>query len=420
MQPADERFPRRQLGELIGRAAQAFDLVDVDGLEQRLPVWEVAIERADTDLRAPRDLLERRRGPPFGEGLARGGDHLVVVAPRVCALRAGLDQLLNGVGGAHWTFCWNSLDNRRGPPYSTGGCLHLLPEAASTLAPPRIRLKLGSIQMNTTTAPAPVSDRRRWMALAVVCLAQLMIVLDTTIVNVALPAIQRDLHFTQGNLTWVVNAFLVTFGSLLLLAGRLGDLLGRRRIFLLGSLVFTAASALCGLAPNQGFLIAARFLQGVGAALQASVILAIIVTEFPQAADRARAMSAYVFVSVVRRFARTARRWRADPDPRLALDLLRQPPDRRRGDDPRQGADSQRRGSGAGARRRLARLDPRHRVADDCRVRDRASHELRLGLLAGARLRSPGGRADGRVPRCSRRGSRTRSCRCASSACRDW
>jgi EmrB/QacA subfamily drug resistance transporter len=149
--------------------------------------------------------------------------------------------------------------------------------------------------MNTAST---VSDRRRWMGLAVVCLAQLMIVLDVTIVNVALPSIQRDLHFTQGNLTWVVNAFLVTFGSLLLLAGRLGDLVGRRRIFLLGLFVFTAASALCGLAPTQGSLIAARFLQGVGAALQASVILAIIVTEFPQAADRARAMSAYVFVSV--------------------------------------------------------------------------------------------------------------------------
>jgi EmrB/QacA subfamily drug resistance transporter len=125
-----------------------------------------------------------------------------------------------------------------------------------------------------------------------------MIVLDTTIVNVALPAIQRDLHFTQGNLTWVVNAFLVTFGSFLLLAGRLGDLLGRKRVFLVGVVVFTAASALCGLAPGQGFLIAARFLQGVGGALQASVILAIIVTEFPRPSDRARAMSAYVFVSV--------------------------------------------------------------------------------------------------------------------------
>jgi EmrB/QacA subfamily drug resistance transporter len=148
-------------------------------------------------------------------------------------------------------------------------------------------------------APAPASSPTgRWPTLLVVCLAQLMIVLDVTIVNVALPAIQRDLHFTQANLTWVVNAFLVTFGSLLLLAGRLGDLAGRKRIFLAGLTIFTIASLLCGIAPSQEALIAARSLQGVGAAAQASVILAIIVTEFPEATERARAMSAYVFVSV--------------------------------------------------------------------------------------------------------------------------
>jgi EmrB/QacA subfamily drug resistance transporter len=125
-----------------------------------------------------------------------------------------------------------------------------------------------------------------------------MIVLDVTIVNVALPAIQQDLGFSQGNLTWVVNAFLVTFGSLLLLTGRLGDLIGRKRVFLAGLVTFTAASLLCGVAPSQEALVGARFLQGVGAAAQASVILAIIITEFPHAAERARAMSAYVFVSV--------------------------------------------------------------------------------------------------------------------------
>jgi len=132
----------------------------------------------------------------------------------------------------------------------------------------------------------------------VVCLAQLMIVLDVTIVNVALPSIQREFHFSQANLTWVVNAFLITFGSLLLLAGRLGDLAGRKRVFLAGLTIFTAASLLCGVAPSQGVLIGARFLQGIGAAGQASVILAIIITEFPKATERARAMSAYVFVSV--------------------------------------------------------------------------------------------------------------------------
>jgi len=142
------------------------------------------------------------------------------------------------------------------------------------------------------------SEQRRWLALMVVCLAQLMIVLDTTIVNVALPSIQRDLDFTQGNLTWVVNAFLIAFGSFLLLAGRLGDLFGRKRIFLVGVVTFTVASALCGFASSQGLLIAARFVQGIGGALSASVILAIVVTEFPLAEDRAKAMSAYVFVAV--------------------------------------------------------------------------------------------------------------------------
>jgi EmrB/QacA subfamily drug resistance transporter len=149
-----------------------------------------------------------------------------------------------------------------------------------------------------SSPPSLTDERRRWLALVVVCLAQLMIVLDTTIVNVALPAIQRELHFSQADLTWVVNAFLVTFGSFLLLAGRLGDLLGRKRVFLAGVVLFTAASILCGLAPDQGALIAARFLQGIGAAVQASVILAIIVTEFTEPSERARAMSAYVFVAV--------------------------------------------------------------------------------------------------------------------------
>jgi EmrB/QacA subfamily drug resistance transporter len=155
-----------------------------------------------------------------------------------------------------------------------------------------------SLASASTSVLSPAADRRRWATLVVVCLAQLMIVLDVTIVNVALPSIQQDLHFSQGNLSWVVNAFLVTFGSLLLLSGRIGDLVGRKRVFLAGLVIFTAASLLCGIAPTQEALVGARFLQGIGAAAQASVILAIIVTEFPEAGDRARAMSAYVFVSV--------------------------------------------------------------------------------------------------------------------------
>jgi EmrB/QacA subfamily drug resistance transporter len=148
----------------------------------------------------------------------------------------------------------------------------------------------------TSQRIAPRSDRTRWIALFVVCLGQLMIILDTTIVNVALPSIQSDLHFSQSSLTWVIDGYLITFGSLLLLAGRLGDLFGRKRIFLIGVAAFVAASLLCGLAPSGGALVVARFLQGAAAALASAVIIAIIAVEFPEPADRAKAMSLYTFV----------------------------------------------------------------------------------------------------------------------------
>ncbi len=141
------------------------------------------------------------------------------------------------------------------------------------------------------------SERRRWIALAVLCLGQLMMVLDSTIVNVALPSIQHDLGFSQGNLTWVLDGYLITFGGFLLLAGRLGDLVGRKRVFLSGLVLFTVASVLCGIADSQGLLIGARLLQGVGGAVASSVILAIIVTEFPEKREQAKAMGLYAFVS---------------------------------------------------------------------------------------------------------------------------
>ncbi|HEY2716128.1 MAG TPA: DHA2 family efflux MFS transporter permease subunit [Solirubrobacterales bacterium] len=141
------------------------------------------------------------------------------------------------------------------------------------------------------------AGRRSWIALYVLCAAMLMIVLDGTIVNVALPSIQDDLGFSQSSLAWVVNAYLIPFGGLLLLAGRLGDLLGQRRIFLLGLAIFTAASALCALSPDQGVLIGARFIQGVGGALSSAVILGMIVTMFPRPADQAKAIGVYGFVA---------------------------------------------------------------------------------------------------------------------------
>jgi EmrB/QacA subfamily drug resistance transporter len=139
-------------------------------------------------------------------------------------------------------------------------------------------------------------DRRRWLALIVICFGQLMVMLDSTIVNVALPAIQHDLHFTQANLTWVVNAYLIAYGSLLLLAGRAGDLVGRKRVFLAGVAVFTVASGLDGLAADSTTLIAARLLQGLGGALSGGVILALIVTGFQKPQERAQAMSIFMLV----------------------------------------------------------------------------------------------------------------------------
>jgi EmrB/QacA subfamily drug resistance transporter len=142
------------------------------------------------------------------------------------------------------------------------------------------------------------TDRKRWMALYVLCVGMLMIVLDATIVNVALPSIQEDLGFSQSNLAWVVNAYLIAFGGLLLLAGRIGDLIGQRRIFLIGLAVFTAASLLCALAQSQGMLIGARFVQGVGGALTSAVILGMIVTMFPEPREQAKAIGVYTFVAV--------------------------------------------------------------------------------------------------------------------------
>jgi MFS family permease len=144
---------------------------------------------------------------------------------------------------------------------------------------------------------ADTSDRTRWMALYVLCAGVLMIVIDATIVNVALPSIQEDLGFSQSNLAWVVNAYLIAFGGLLLLAGRIGDLIGQRRIFLIGLAVFTAASLLCAVAQTQAMLIGARFLQGVGGALASAVILGMIVTMFPEPREQAKAIGVYGFVA---------------------------------------------------------------------------------------------------------------------------
>jgi len=143
----------------------------------------------------------------------------------------------------------------------------------------------------------PTDLRARRRALYALCTGMLMIVLDATIVNVALPSIREDLGFSAGGLAWVINAYLIAFGGLLLLAGRLGDLAGQRRVFLAGLAVFTAASVACGAAVNPAMLIAARFVQGAGGALTSAVILGLIVTLFPEPREQARAVGVYAFVA---------------------------------------------------------------------------------------------------------------------------
>jgi EmrB/QacA subfamily drug resistance transporter len=141
------------------------------------------------------------------------------------------------------------------------------------------------------------SDRSRWVALYVLCVGMLMIVLDITVTNVALPSIKDDLGFSQSSLAWVVNAYLITFGGLLLLAGRFGDLIGRRKVFLYGLAVFVAASILCGASQTEAMLIGARLLQGIGGAMTSAVILGMIVTMFPEPREQAKAVGVYAFVA---------------------------------------------------------------------------------------------------------------------------
>src|SRR6202011_4587733 len=140
-------------------------------------------------------------------------------------------------------------------------------------------------------------NRSRWVALVVLCTGMLMIVLDMTVVNVALPSIQTDLGFSQSGLAWVVNAYLIAFAGLLLLAGRLGDLVGRKRVYLMGLGIFIGPCLLCGLSFSQPMLIAARFIQGIGGAVSSAVILAMIVNLFPKPDDQAKAFGVFSFIA---------------------------------------------------------------------------------------------------------------------------
>src|SRR5215212_4524083 len=142
------------------------------------------------------------------------------------------------------------------------------------------------------------TDMNKWIVLVLVCLAQFMVILDATIVNVALPSIQTDLDLSEANLQWIINAYTLVFGGFLLLGGRLGDLLGRKRLFLVGLVIFTVASLLDGLAQSEGMLIGSRALQGLGAALISPAALSIISTTFEEGAERAKALGVWAAIAI--------------------------------------------------------------------------------------------------------------------------
>ena len=264
-------------------------------------------------------------------------------------------------------------------------------------------------------AGAP-AERSRWIALYVLCVGMLMIVLDVTVVNVALPSIQDDLHFSSTDLAWVVNAYLIAFGGLLLLAGRFGDLVGRRRVFLAGVCVFTAASLLCGLAQSEALLVGARFVQGVGGAMTSAVILGMIVTMFPEPREQAKAIGVYAFVASAGGAVGLVAGRRADPVDQLALDLLRQRPDRARHGDARQAS------ARAATRPSVSPREPTCRAqllitcgADVGRLHDRqAGGRTRLGRVAHPALGAACARAAGGFRRA--RGERRQPARAAAGS----
>jgi MFS family permease len=253
---------------------------------------------------------------------------------------------------------------------------------------------------------SPASDRARWTALYVLCTGMLMIVLDATVVNVALPSIQDDLGFTASSLAWVVNAYLIAFGGLLLLAGRLGDLIGRRVMFLAGLFVFSVASLLCGAAQSQEMLVAARFLQGIGGAMTSAVILGMIVTMFPEPREQAKAIGRS---PSSRRPAARSASWPAASSPRRSTGTGSSSSTCRSASRPRDGARLiAGRGPRPARRGRRPRRRAHHRLADARRLHDRrARGRAGLGRRPDAaarrdlarparRVRRP--RGDGRAP----------------------
>ncbi len=243
-------------------------------VDQVFLVREVAVDGADADAGLARDVVHLRVEPVRCHQLPRRLDHGLAVAPRVGALDAG-ESFCGWIHEIDWG------------PEQTEPRFRMVGFGTGTPVP--------IIRTNQTTKEQGMTDEReymdkRWIALALLCMAQFVVVLDASIVNVALPTIGRDLQFDQDSLSWVVNSYVLTFGGFLLLGGRLADLLGRRRIFIAGLLLFAAASLAGGFAESEGVLIAARAVQGLGGALLSPAALSIVTTTFKDGSERNKAL----------------------------------------------------------------------------------------------------------------------------------
>ena len=301
LHPLGERLIGRKAREqLVSLLDQDLYLVAVDRLDQRVARGEMPVQRADADTGSAGDVLEGDLGAPGGERLGGCGEEEIAVPDRVgagpallgCGCR-GLDRPVFGsrdFPDNHWY--QPHLQNGDSLRILTGAGFRFLVYPIWRISVPPTATLVSPPQRATERQP------RRGLVLAIILAVQLMVVLDATIVNIALPDIAGALHFSPANLSWVITAYTLAFGGFLLLGARAGDLLGRRRVFIAGIALFTAASFLGGISPWSDWLLAARALQGIGGALAAPSALALLMTMFRDGQERVRAIGWYTAVSI--------------------------------------------------------------------------------------------------------------------------
>jgi EmrB/QacA subfamily drug resistance transporter len=297
VQPGGERLLGRQLGgEDLGAVGDVLDVGAVDRQEQGFLGGKVAVEGAGADAGAPGDVVHGGLGAVLAESLLGSRDQPLTVAAGVGAQRAGVGHLeprnrsqspvrLDGTGGRVHMIALSA--NRRLSPFRSAVAGADMPTTAQSVPAPVTQAQPHA----AAQAPPPTRAAHPRLSLAIIVTCTLMLILDATVMNVALPRIKDDLGFSPTGLAWVMSAYTLSFGGLLLLGGRAGDILGRRRLFLIGIAIFTVASLVGGLAPSAGWLLAARAAQGVGAAAAGPNTIALIATTFTDAKERVRALA---------------------------------------------------------------------------------------------------------------------------------